>query len=256
MRAARAYVHVMPRHAFFVGRTAAVIYGAPIPHDRDLEVGVHAPARSVRRRGIHGVKVEPKLANIRTHDGLRLSTPATTWAMLASQLTVRELVTVGDALVRIPRDATGRLRPGARLATIEQLRRAVAAGRRRGVAKLREAIELVRVGSSSPLETEFRLDAAAAGLPHPELDVDISGSDGRRIGITEIAYPAQMVLVEVEGDHHRTSRSQWNRDIEKYAAYIAHGWEVVRLTSPHIRGDPGRAASTVGEVLRRRGWAP
>ncbi len=47
---------------------------------------------------------------------------------------------------------------------------------------------------------------------------------------------------------------QWVRDIEKYAAYVAEGWEVVRLTSAHVRG--GRAPSMVCEVLRRHGWVP
>ena len=73
-----------------------------------------------------------------------------------------------------------------------------------------------------------------------------------RIGITEFVYRRQRVVVEVEGDHHRTSRAQWNRDIDKYAAYAAEGWEVVRLTSRHVRG--GQATPIVSQVLRRRGW--
>ncbi|KAA9111554.1 hypothetical protein [Microbacterium rhizomatis] len=256
LRLAQAYTHVMPAHAFFAARTAAVIYRAPIAHGDDLDVGVHVPARSIRRRGVRGIKVERKLATIREFDGLRLSSPASTWAMLASELSVRELVIVGDGLVRVPRDDRGVRRPLAQLTDIEQLRRAMAAGRRPGVSRLREAVELIRVGSSSPLETEYRLDAAASGLPDPELDVDIMCTRGRRLGITEIAYRGWKVLVEIEGDHHRTSRKQWNRDIEKYAAYVAEGWEVIRLTSAHIRGADPKASAIVREVLYRRGWRP
>jgi hypothetical protein len=47
----------------------------------------------------------PELANVRMHDGLRMTTPATTWAMLGAELTVRELVTLGDSFVRIPATA-------------------------------------------------------------------------------------------------------------------------------------------------------
>lgn len=248
---ARAYRLIMPPHAFFAGRTAAVLYGAPVAHGSDLDVAVHSPARAVRRRGIHGVKVAPHLASVREHRGLRVSSPASTWAMLGTTVTARELVIVGDALVRVPRDDRGM--PTVALTTIEELARAVSAGPRPGVARLRGVLDQIRVGSSSPLETEYRLDAAARGLPEAELDVEIMGPDGRRAGITEVVYRRYRVLVEVEGDHHRTSRAQWNRDIEKYAAYAAAGWEVVRLTGLHVRS--GRAPAIVAGALRRHGWS-
>lgn len=72
---------------------------------------------------------------------------------------------------------------------------------------------------------------ASSGLPEPVLDWPIRNETGRLLGITEIVYPEFRVLVEIEGDQHRVSRRQWIRDIEKYAAYVAEGYEVVRLTS-------------------------
>lgn len=256
LRRAKAYREVMPERAFFVGRSAAVIHRLPITHGDDLEVGVLAPSSAPRSRGIRGIKVQPALVHVDTHEGLRVSTPASTWAMLGRELSVRELVTVGDAIVRIPRDDQGRPQPARQLATIAQLRRAVEAGPRRGVSKLREAVEHIRVGSSSPLETEYRLDAAAGGLPQPQLDVAIRNEQGTLLGITEVVYPVYRTLVEIEGDHHRTDKKQWDRDIEKYAAYVAAGWEVVRLTSRHIRGRRPRATALVRDVLVRRGWSP
>ena len=111
------------------------------------------------------------------------------------------------------------------------------------------------LSSASPLETEYRLDAALAGLPTPELDVKIRDGRGRLIGITEVVYREYRTLVEVEGDHHRTDRRQWDRDIEKYNAYAALGWEVVRLTSTHVRGAK-RGVSLVRDALLRNGWRP
>ena len=256
LRTARAYGAVMPSHAFFAGRTAAVLWGAPIDHGDDLEVAVYAPARAARRRGIRGIKVSPALATVRDHLGLPVTSPASTWAMLGNELSVRELVVIGDALVRVPRDERGRRREQSQLATIDELRRATGAGARRGAPRLRTAVELVRVGSASPLETEYRLDAVAAGLPEPELDVDVFDARGRRIGITEVLYRDYGVLVEIEGDHHRTNRAQWNRDIEKYAAYAAEGWAVVRVTSSHIRGGRRQAVAYVRAALLRGGWRP
>jgi len=256
LRKVRAYREIMPPHAFFAGRTAAVIRSLPIAHGEELEVAVYAPARAARRSGIRGIKVAPALATVHEHLGCRLTSPASTWAMLAHELSVRELVRIGDAIVSVPRDSKGIPHPHDCLATVDHLRNAAAAGPRRGAPKLRAAIESIRAGSSSPLETDYRLDAEAAGLPEPELDVDIFDSRGHRIGFTEIVYRAQRVLVEIEGDHHRTNRAQRNRDIEKYAAYVAEGWEVVRLTSLHIRGASPRATSVVRDVLLRRGWQP
>ncbi|MDL5350211.1 hypothetical protein [Microbacterium sp. zg-YB36] len=254
LRCARAYVPVMAPHAFFAARTAAVIHGLPLEPGEDLDVAVVAPHRAPRRRGIRGTKVDAALVAVREHAGLRVTSPASTWAMLGAELGVRELVRLGDAIVRVPRDAGGAPLPQERLGSLAQLTAAAAAGRRRGAASLREALTLIRVGSSSPLETDFRLDAAAAGLPEPELDVEIRDRRGRLLGISEFAYPQFCTVVEVEGDHHRTNRRQWNRDIEKYAAYVAEGWEVVRLTSLHIRGRHPRAVDIVAGVLRRHGW--
>lgn len=243
---------VMAPHMFFAGRTAAVLQGGSVDPGPELVIGVFAPRRAPRHAGVRGVKVAPGLASVRDHTGLRMTSPATTWAMLGRELTVRELVTLGDSLVRIPRDSRGTLQPSQRLATLVELERAVDAGRRLGAARLREALGLIRVGSASPLETEFRLDSAEAGLPDPELDVEIRDGHGRLLGISEVVYSRSKLAVEIEGDHHRTDRAQWNRDIEKYTAYAAEGWEVVRLTSTHIRGPHPRAADIVRAALLRR----
>lgn len=256
MRRARAYGLIMSTESFFIGRTAAVILGAPLEHTGDLDVGVFAPARAPRRRGIRAMKLARGLAAVLSHDGLRVTSPATTWAMLAGELSIRQLVHIGDAFVRVPRDGRGHHQPAMALTTIELLRRAALAPRRRERAKLLAALALVRVGSASPLESDFRIDAARAGLPEPELDVEIFADHGRRIGISEVVFPRFRTVVEIEGDHHRTSRAQWHRDIEKYAAYGAEGWEVVRLTSEHIRGQHPLAVGMVWAVLLRHGWQP
>ncbi|WP_345800286.1 hypothetical protein AAIB33_12510 [Microbacterium sp. AZCO] len=220
MRRVRAYALVMPPNAFFAGRTAAVAQRLPVEHDpgADLCVAMHSPARGLRGGGIRGIKVSPNLASVRMVEDLRVTSPASTWAMLAGELSQRELVVLGDAIVRVPRDATGRPQPGLRLASIDQLRLAARAPWRRRRALLEAALQQIRVGSMSPLETDFRLGAAAEGLPEPELDVEIREAGGRLLGISDAVYREQRTIVEVEGDHHRTTRAQWNRDIEKYAA--------------------------------------
>ncbi|MEU1971298.1 hypothetical protein ABZ477_06570 [Microbacterium sp. NPDC019599] len=254
-RSARAFSTVIPAHAFYAGTTAVALHGLPLEQAIDrLCVAVHSPARALRGSGVRGIKVSPALASVRDLNGLRVASPASTWAMLADELTVRQLVILGDAIVRVPRDAHGRPRPEAQLATIEQLRAAMEAPRRRGRRALEAALEDVRVGSMSPLETDFRLVSTRGGLPEPRLDVEIRDDAGRLLGISDAVYVDERVIAEVEGDHHRMSKAQWDRDIAKYAAYTAQGWEVVRLTSRHIRGPRPEAVQIVREALTRRGW--
>ncbi|MDQ0613816.1 hypothetical protein QF046_001457 [Microbacterium sp. W4I4] len=248
---ALSFLHVMPEGGFVCGKSAAALREYPITPGDDLDIGTITPHRSPRGRGIKGRRIEAHLVEVELLDGIPVTTPASTWAMLAKDPSVRELTQVADAILHIPRDNHGRPHPELAGGTREDLQAMIDAGRRIGVNRLREALACARVGSASPLETDYRLDAEADGLPEPELDVEIRDARGRLIGISEIVYPAYKTVVEVEGDHHRTSRRQWNRDIQKYRDYAEAGWEVVRLTSQQIRVDR-TATRIVRAVLNRR----
>jgi hypothetical protein len=277
---ARAFAQVAPPHTFFRGVTAAVAWEVPLPlrcvnpdaqarldrreglalgsdDPRPLDTAVLAPHRASRASGVNGRQLSHVLTVVQIHDGLQVVTPATLWAQLAEELTVDELIAVGDALVREPRRSDGSRGPAASgRTTLERLEATLAAGRRRGAAKLREALPQIRVGAASQPETDLRLALIRAGLPEPTLDYDVIGPWGELIGCTEIAYPMYRVLVEYEGDHHRTDRAQWNRDIEKHARAAAAGWSVLRLTSRHLYPVSGAAVDQVREALIRAGWRP
>lgn len=259
MRSVRAkalsFLQVAPPGSFVCGASAAMLRGYPVATSSELDVAVVAPRRAPKGRGVKGRRLEPHLVEVEVVDGIPASTPASTWAMLGRDLSLRKLIILGDAIVRIPRDERGIPHPERAGATIDQLQAAIDAGSRAGVKKLRAALDRIRVGCSSPLETEYRLDSEDAGLPEPELDVDIRDARGRRLGISEFAYPRYGVVVEIEGDHHRSSKQQWNRDLQKYRDYANAGWEVVRLTAHDIR-TRRTAVHIVRGVLIRRGWRP
>lgn len=142
--------------------------------------------------------------------------------------------------------------PDAQLAAIETLGRAVDAGRRAGAPKLRAALALIRVGAMSPLETDLRLALVDGRLPEPELDVEIRDRRGRLVAMEDCAYRDKRIAIEAEGDHHRKDATQWARDIERTAALAALGWEVVRATSAHIRGNDRRVVRMTRAALARR----
>ncbi|MFT4219903.1 MAG: hypothetical protein QM611_05240 [Microbacterium sp.] len=247
----------MPAHAFLSHASAARRWRIPLPvlADTDVHVGVFRPHRAPRGAGVHGHQLSPDGVEVMEQGGWRVAGPASTWAQLGQLLSVRDLVAAGDALVNVPRDAFGRrLPPEAALATIAELEQATASIRRIGAGKLRNALQLVRVGASSRPESHLRLELVAAGLPEPELDVDILNAAGRKLGHSELVYPQFRVVVEYEGDHHRTSARQWNRDIERYEKYAAAGWRVVRITREHLYERPGAAVARVRAELVKAGW--
>ncbi len=83
------FLDVMAPGAFICGLSAAAIYQYPADDPGDLDVGVFAPQRAPRGKGVRGRKVEPHLAFVRTRRGLPITTPASTWAMLGRELSER-----------------------------------------------------------------------------------------------------------------------------------------------------------------------
>jgi len=245
MRIASALDYAPRMHTghFFSHETAAAIWGAPLPltfstYGDDIEstaLDLHVCALGglavPRTQGVTRHRTRKSMVEMVVHDGLRVSSPASTWAMLGT-LSVADLVALGDFFCRQFRPGYGRPDADRKpLATIDELREALVAGRRRGAERLREAVELVREDSWSPRESRVRCILIAAGLPEPELNVDVY--DGVRfLACVDLAYPRQRVAIEYHGMLHGM---QWARDAERVAALRAAGWTVIEVTAPLLK---------------------
>ncbi|WEG09224.1 hypothetical protein PU630_01290 [Microbacterium horticulturae] len=104
------FAAVMPDDAFFAGVTAAVLWDAPLPKplltstDAHLDVGVIWPHRAPRHSGITGHALRRPLVHTVAHpvSGLRVTSPSSTWAMLATVLPhPYDLVAAADYFVRV-----------------------------------------------------------------------------------------------------------------------------------------------------------
>lgn len=237
--------------AFNTHVTAAVAWQIPLPpwalDDTDIDLGTFAPARLPRIVGVKGHEVRVGLASVVTEPrtGLRVTSPSSTWAMLASVLRhPYDVVAAGDAVVR-----TWRVEEP--LATIAQLDSAVRAGRRVGVARLRRALPLIRTRSASRPEVWMRLTIVDAGLPEPALNHDVF-VDGVKIACVDGAYSAWKIALEYEGEHHLTDPEQWARDIRRYEALEAAGWIVIRITKTELFGAPGEFIARLRRAIARR----
>lgn len=175
----------------------------------------------------------------------------TVWTQLAAALSVDELVAVGDQLVLDPVVLDPRrIRP---YTTIEQLRERLDGFSGRGAAALSRALPLVRAGAESRTETLLRLLLLHAGLPEPEVNRDIRAQNGAFLGRADLVYPAFKVIVEYDGDHHRTSVRQYDADISRFDRFLAARWIVIRVRSRGLFVQPGQTIARVTGALRSRG---
>ncbi|MFV0435288.1 MAG: hypothetical protein ACK5LO_15120 [Leucobacter sp.] len=258
LRNARAALELLRPGQFFSHRTAAVILRLPVPARDDdlLDIACVEPGRAPRRAGVRARQLSAGQAQPGTCQGFPVVSPASAWAMLGGELDLPDIVALGDAAIRHPRiPGTQRLERSP-YATVEELEKAIASGRRRGNALLRQALPLLSTSSASPPESHLRLQLREWGFPEPDLDVDVFDHEGNLIGCSELAFCDYRVALEYEGDHHRTRATQWNRDIDKYHAYALAGWLPVRITaSLQYRRQPELRERIAG-ALRSRGWRP
>lgn len=243
-----AYAVKMRPRDFFSHETAAALHGMPLPwatRDSRLHVSVFAPEQAVRERGILGHRMLRASARLVLLRGKPVVSPADAWSQLAGRVTLDELVAAGDSLL------CGR-QPKASVAEL-----AAAAARRagrRGVAALPEALGLLRLGAESPKETELRLLLERAGLPEPELNIDIFDPNGDWIARGDLVYRRFKVLVEYDGMQHRTDPRQYFRDVERLESLGRAGWRVNRVLKEHLNVNPAKVVHRVAEALHAGGW--
>ncbi|WP_462418078.1 DUF559 domain-containing protein [Kytococcus sp. Marseille-QA3725] len=150
-----------------------------------------------------------------------------TWAQLTAMLDAQGLVAVTDAVL-------GRTCPDEGEVTLDHLARAMRPGLR-GYRNAMTALELADGGAASAPETTLRLLVLSWGAPAPEVGGRILDENGGWIAQGYLVWREQRVVVEYEGDHHRTDRRQWHHDIARVRALEAAGWKVIRATARDLR---------------------
>lgn len=181
---------------------------------------------------------------------LRVTSRVRTWLDLARDLTLDQLVEIGDHLVRHPRSRLEHRTHA--YATPQQLGTAVREYSGSGRLRLLEALELVRVGSDSPAETRLRLAAARAELPEPELNTR-QFDGGHDLGEPDLAWPRWRVCVEHDGPRHRTPKQQ-EKDIARRENREAAGWIEVQTVAADLHKGCRRGIRRLEEALTRHGW--
>lgn len=241
------YVPLLRTGDKFSHTTAAELWPLPLPR---VPSGIHVtatePRNAPRRPGVIGHSTASG-RSIRRH-GLPLSDPLTLFIELATTtLSDDDLVAIGDALVLDPEVLDpADLRPWI---TLAELRQGCAASRSPGCRRARRAAARVRQGAESRTETLLRLLLIRAGLPEPELNLPIDDKHGRRIGRFDLVYRERKVLVEYDGDQHRTSTAQYEKDMMRTERAIKAGWKVVKVRFRGLFIAPDETVARVLEAL-------
>lgn len=207
-----------------------------------IEVGPELPMtfasthlRQIRRRDVRVMRFKELPPH---RDGIARAEHC--WLVAASTLNLLDLVTAGDWLLR------------RRRSTLVRLHSAVQTYPGRGVVPARRAVMLVRERVDSPRETWLRLCLVLAGLPMPECNLVI-GDDQGPMGRVDLVYLAYKLIIEYEGDQHRTDRNQWNADIDRHEDFARDNWTLIRVTSERARW-PRQVVRSVYQALRANGY--
>lgn len=245
---------VLPQESWFSHSTAASLHRLPLPRALEggaLHVTVPSPRRAPRRRGVVGharhwpvPAFGETLVDSSTGEPLplRVEDPAVVLFSCSELLDLPNLVALGDAILLLAA-------PGVRETWSDLL--AVSA-RRAGGARFQRALPLLREGVRSRAESLLRLQIREAGLPEPVVAHPISG-DGW-LQHPDLAWPEFRVLIEYEGDEHRTSPRRFASDIRRMERYDDAAWSALRLTRRDVYVDPDGAMARIESRLRRAGW--
>lgn len=206
------------RRGIVAGRSAAALLGSKwldARHPAELIHDNRRPPSGIRTRIDHVEDDEVTVVG-----GIRVTTPARTALDLACRYPVDEAVALVDALA----NATH-----LKMADVELLVERYRG--RRGIKNARTVLDLVDAGAESPRETWLRLLAIRAGFARPRTQVPVHDEYGVLVGVFDMAWEADNVAADYEGDQHRTDRRRFGRDIHKAETVTRMGWAHIRVTS-------------------------
>jgi hypothetical protein len=236
-----AYALRMRPDAAFTSVTAAALWGAPLPahaHLSRLHVSVPHGRPRPRSRGVVGTERSPDLEVVDL-GGLRVMSPAATWASLAAVIGIGDLIAVGDDLVSSRR--------GYSLAGVGDLQN-IAGRRERGAPSLRAAATRIRVGSRSRPESLSRILFVEGGVPEPELNFLIP-----ELGVyLDLAWPQARFGYEYQGGHH-VGAVQHAADVRRQERVHDVEWLLMESTKYDLFDTPLETLARVRARLESRG---
>lgn len=95
--------------------------------------------------------------------------------------------------------------------------------------RLRSALLVSRVGAESRMETLLHFEMARMGLDDLEMQSEVFDAHGTWIGRFDLVDHSKKLILEYDGEQHRTDRGQYLHDEVRLQRAREAGYEVVRL---------------------------
>jgi hypothetical protein len=239
-----ALLTVLPADAAISHASALELYGLPSLHSLPADDRLHVtltPRRVLPQRREVVVHCRPLAsADVTVLEGLRITTPPRLFADIAAEVTVEDLVVLGDAML------------GRRLTSPELLADEVATSAgRRGVRAARIACGMLDGRAQSPPESIMRVRLARAGYP-AEPQCPVTDGYGRTLAHLDLGYREYRVGVEYDGRHHAEAE-QFTFDVNRHSMLSSRGWLVIRASARELMGSSRLLIQRVAAALRARG---
>lgn len=232
-----ALLAIAPPRAWVSHASAGRILGLPLPALPGEHVSVVDARERIRRAGVR-CHVGAASARVHVAGDLVYSAPVQVFVELAEQLTLVDLVVVGDWMVRKG------------MVTLDRLRAFVGESRLRGASAARVAVAFVRERVDSPMETRLRMLFVLAGFPEPDVNLTVDAGNGRRR--YDLCWPGVKVIAEYDGRHHAEREEQWEADLERREQIDDDEWRIRVFVARDIYNTPDRTLDRMAFLLRAK----
>ena len=228
----------LPPGAAFSGRTAAWLHGLDVAPCDPIEVTMPESRGSSRRAGAAVCRAALAAGEIVLRRRLPTTSALRTSVDLGGRSPLIEGVVAVDLFLH------------AGLVSMDELRNYVADHPgAKGVARLRRVVDLAEPKSESAMETRLRMVLVMAGLPKPEVQIDIRDDRGHFLGRPDLLYPRQRLAIEYDGGNHRDRMVEDNR---RQNGLVGAGYRLLRFTAADVYASPETAAMQVRHSLAAR----
>jgi hypothetical protein len=124
---------------------------------------------------------------------------------------------------------------------------------RRGATEVRSILAEHYIGSTlteSELEEAMLRLSRAVGLPRPEVNKWLDLGDGEGLVRADFYWPAQRLVVEVDGRKYHGTRQRFESDRRRDQRMMVAGLRCIRTTDKQIKYRPHQLETTVLALLR------
>ena len=225
---------LLPRDAVFAGATAAWMVGLDLAPTEPVEIIVSLGSTVRSRAGVNVRRCDLSVRDVASIRGIRATAVNRTLRDLSLRLPSIDALIAIDAAVHLG------------LTDADELRRhADAADGGAGAHRLRSLVAHA-APAESPMETRLRWLLIQAGLPCPQVQINLRDREQRFVGRADLYYEEARLILEYDGANHRDRLVEDNR---RQNLLLNAGFRLLRFTATDIHQRPEVVVAQVRSAL-------